>query len=555
MKAGNDKYFLMVVVIFSVLAFGEIFGFQFLNIRNVDWLFRHSDTAMGQIAWQYFDMDSWHWPPGANPNYGMEFSSGILMSDSNAFFALIFKVLPIDGAYQYFGVWLLVCFVLQGVFAFKLARSVGISLVGSSFFAGFCVVSPIMIWRLDGHLNLVGHWLILAALYLYFSMRVFFDIWHWISIIFVSTLVHPYIGVMCCLIFAAYFGKLFLSKRYALSSLVFLGGGGVLSFIFALWIGGYFLLGGSGSAGGFGFYRMNVLSFIQPIPVEWSRFFKAREGFGAGDYEGNAYVGVGFLVLLIVGFPYFFRSIRGSWRGNIALIGVCIIFVMFAVSNNIGVGAENFTFSLPGALVNAFGVMRASGRFIWPVWYLILLFAFYVLSNELNRKQFLFVVVVGFCLQLYDTSNGLGSVNNRWGSPFQQDLKSSLWAEACKKYSSVRVFAPADYRYASGELWMELGAITSSCGLPTNIVRYTRSTVSEDAYLRAWADFLEKAKKGSLEGSVLYVMDEKSAALYWLNIQDPVYSLIKVDGLYVVQPIGKGDQVSIRELPFMRVVN
>ncbi|GAB3463824.1 hypothetical protein GCM10027398_07720 [Azotobacter salinestris] len=298
------------------------------------------------------------------------------------------------------------------------------------------------------------------------------------------------------------------------------------------------MLGRAGGEGGFGFFRMNLLSFIQPVPAEWSKFFKARDGFGAGDYEGNAYMGLGFLLLLLVGLPYFWRNVCGSWRKHVALIGVCFILIMFAVSNNVGMGALNFSFSLPVVLVDVFGVLRASGRFIWPVWYLVLLFAFYVLFKELNGRQFLSVILLGFLLQVYDTSDGLASIKARWDHPFQGNLKSSLWGDICKEYSSVKGFVSPGG--SSGELWLDLGVFTSVCGLPTNIVRYARSTFSEDAYLRRWSEFLSQAERGRLDKDALYILDENSAALYRLAIQGSNYGLIGVDGLYVLQPLETG---------------
>lgn len=531
---ASGKYLTAFLCMISILVFCYVMDASVLNIYNTGWLFNHGDTSMGQISWQYFNSDSWQMPLGSNPKYGLEFSSGILMSDSNALFALIFKALSIEGAYQYFGLWLLVCFILQGYFAFKLANAVGISAFGSFVFSVFCIFSPIMIWRLYGHFNLLGHWLMLAALYYYFENKGYWrGLICWALLIAVSVLVHPYIGVMCCLIFAAFFFKELFAKRYSHEYLLVLGAACVASALFALWLGGYFLLAGMGGAGGFGLYRMNLLAFIQPFPAEWSHFLKEQPGFGAGDYEGNAYMGVGFILLLFLALPFAWDAVAVKWRKNIPLLVLCIGLFFFAISNNIGFGSLNFSYPLPEVVLKAFGLMRASGRFIWPVWYLLLLFVFFVLFSSLRSKQFFLAILSCLFIQVVDISDALSSMKERWRE-HSSSFQDGFWQEACNQYTAVRVFAPSSYKDEKGELWLNLGRNFSACGVPVTIARYTRDTFSPEKYMSAWDAFLASAEQGTLDEKVLYVLDRNSAVIFASEVPESKYGLVMHDNVYVV---------------------
>src|SRR6185436_3449571 len=81
------------------------------------------------------------------------------------------------------------------------------------FAAGLFVFSPPMIWRLHGHMSLVGHFLILAALYL--SLRrteANRRIW-WTALVTAAALVHAYIFAMVGLLWLANLAHVLLTRR------------------------------------------------------------------------------------------------------------------------------------------------------------------------------------------------------------------------------------------------------------------------------------------------------------------------------------------------------
>jgi hypothetical protein len=86
----------------------------------------------------------------------------------NPLLALLFKPFSawLPETFQYFGMWLLLCFVLQAWFAWKLLGLITDNPVLRLLGTGLLVFSPPMFLRTGGHLSLAGHFLILAALYL-----------------------------------------------------------------------------------------------------------------------------------------------------------------------------------------------------------------------------------------------------------------------------------------------------------------------------------------------------------------------------------------------------
>ena len=119
-------------LIFSIfvgsITFIYIVGLPKLNPSNIDWLAHGENYDMLQnfIGWSYFEKDTWRFPVGLNPNYGIELSNSIVFTDSIPLLAVVFKLFRhlLPYPFQYFGFWLLICFILQYFFAMKLLKNI-----------------------------------------------------------------------------------------------------------------------------------------------------------------------------------------------------------------------------------------------------------------------------------------------------------------------------------------------------------------------------------------------------------------------------------------------
>ena len=188
----NWRFASVFSIAVGLIAFLAVVGPRALQPRNIAWL-GQGDPATHYLGWLFFRNSEWSFPIGLNPKYGLEISNAILFSDSNPLLAIIFKLFShfLPETFQYFGIWLLACFILQAWFAFKLVGLITKSLSVRTLAASFFIFAPPMIWRLHGHLSLVGHFLVLASIYLALTPSPKRRIISWAALLVVSA---PIIG-------------------------------------------------------------------------------------------------------------------------------------------------------------------------------------------------------------------------------------------------------------------------------------------------------------------------------------------------------------------------
>src|SRR5262249_6868830 len=105
----------------GVIAFLVTTGGRILDPRNIAWL-QNGDPAVYFLGWHFYRNTPWLFPIGLNPRYGAELSGGIMFSDNVPGLAFVFKLFRslLPDIFQYWGFWLLLCFVLQAWFAWLL---------------------------------------------------------------------------------------------------------------------------------------------------------------------------------------------------------------------------------------------------------------------------------------------------------------------------------------------------------------------------------------------------------------------------------------------------
>ena len=89
---------------------------------NIGWLLNKLDPAQHFLGWDFYRNSPWTLPVGLNPRFGLDLSSSIVYSDSIPLLAIPFKVFAsfLPSPFQYFGLWVLVCFILQAWACWKL---------------------------------------------------------------------------------------------------------------------------------------------------------------------------------------------------------------------------------------------------------------------------------------------------------------------------------------------------------------------------------------------------------------------------------------------------
>ena len=72
-----------------------LFGLRPLDPGNQGWLWGELgvDPIQHWLGWTYYRQTSWHWPPGTNPEYGLELGSAIYFADAVPLVAMPLKAL------------------------------------------------------------------------------------------------------------------------------------------------------------------------------------------------------------------------------------------------------------------------------------------------------------------------------------------------------------------------------------------------------------------------------------------------------------------------------
>ena len=268
-----------------------------------------------------------------------------------------------------------------------------LALLGVAFFA----IAPVFAVRLWGHYALMGHWLILAALYLYW--RPVFSTRAWLLLLGVATLVNTYLLLMALAIFFAdSWQRCWLGQRNWRQGFAVLFA--ALAIILVLmWATGFFMLGGVSGVGvgnvPYGRYHMNLHGLFDPDQL-WSRAMEDRPGSNTDEYEGFAFLGSGMLLLAAVALPALFVRIATQIRAPlpagilaraVPLLAMALALVVIALSNHVALGTrELFSYPLPQLTDSFTNSFRVSGRFMWPVYYLLYLGAFVLLATRLQKN-------------------------------------------------------------------------------------------------------------------------------------------------------------------------
>ncbi|WP_322846238.1 DUF6311 domain-containing protein [Pseudomonas sp. B33.4] len=536
MKASRNHPALGVLpLLLGVLAFFCVIGPQALDPQNIAWL-EQGDPATHYLGWEYFRHSPWTFPLGLNPFYGLELGNSIIFSDSNPLLALLFK--PFNGwlpaTFQYFGLWLLACFVLQAWFAWKLLGLMTgnplIRLLGT----GLLVVSPPMFLRMGGHLSLSGHFLILAALYLALLPNLSRRRLAWGALLAVTAMVHAYLLAMVALIWVAdLLGKTFsqqLTRRQGLLEGVSLFA--VVSV--CCWQAGYFAIADGGQSGGFGLYRMNLLSPLDP--AGWS-FILPNLPKASGDYEGFNYPGLGVLLLVPLALIAWVRNrqpVKEELRVRPWLLLALIGLALFALSNQIGAGAHTFSYPLPKIALKLANVFRASGRMFWPVLYALILMVMFLLVRGYQPRIVVALLALALTIQIVDTRNGWMGLRNskmitpsaEWATP----MRDPFWASAAARYSKVRSLMPQN----QSERWQVIADFAATHGLKTDAVYLGR--MSAKALDQARQKTQRMLESGQYDADSLYILDDSVLADAAKSVNSETDLLTRVDDLVVLAP-------------------
>jgi hypothetical protein len=500
-----DRSHELLAMLLGALAFGYITGGRILRPNRVEWLLK-DDPATGFLGWQFFrQAPLLQFPLGANPGYGTDFGSSVVYTDSLPLLALLFKPFSplLPSQFQYFGLWLLACFVLQALFACKLiglfCKDKRCSVIGAAFF----VLAPVFLWRLHGHYALVGQWIILASLYLYFSpvpaLR------RWALLLSIASLVHAYLLVMAAAIWGADLLQRVLRKQSTLLHAAVHTSLTMAVLLLTMWAAGYFMVGGGLSLQS-GIYRMNLLSLIDSDNF-WSRLMRDREQTG-GDYEGFNFLGVGMLICMVFALAEFVQ--RPALRVDMTKAGpiglACLFLALLAVSNHVALGTrELFAYQPAGVFASLFGALRASGRMFWPVYYAIYLAVLIFIFSRFSSRASLTLCTLVLVVHIADSALAVRHFRKAFRHPpaWSNPIQSSIWTDFAKRYGHIVYVLP----YNQPKDYLPIAYFAAKHGMTVNVGYFARTDPRRE--LQARQRIAQDIREGRFQPKSLYVFEDE----------------------------------------------
>jgi len=536
------KDFLVAVpVCLGILIYWQVLGFSALNPQNIEWLLT-GDPLQHYIGWEFYRQSSWTLPIGLNPLYGLELSSSIVYSDSIPLLAILFKLLlsTYSEPFQYFGIWLLVCFVLQAVAAWMLLGLATNNLVVRFLCVIPFVLSAPLLGRLSGttiHYALAAHFLILFSLYLCIANKSQFPSGLWLILLGISISTHFYIFVMVGVLWVASSLDYLRIRKIAIFSWIINTVSGLLVVLFISWQLGYFVISPQQNAlEGYGWHSLNLISPFNP--KEWSAIIRPFRLSHETNEDAN-YLGLAAIFLIPIAVFGIIQKIlsKTKFRFNhyflmLALAGLTI----FSISNNISIGSIEFKFLLPDYLQRAVSLLRSSARMFWPVYYTLLLIIFYFALKTLKTRIFIPLLAVFVIVQVTDSYSGWGKVKSHIYSlqenAIPSPLTSPFWKVAGTEYKNLKSF-PLVHSQMQPD-WGVFSKYSANFGLGTDIVYLAR--VDEKKI-----DFANNLFARNIFHKKIY-MDEfyiirDSYVVRFIDIAGSS-QLKKIDGAYVYSPKG-----------------
>ncbi|MDO5138177.1 MAG: DUF6311 domain-containing protein [Oscillospiraceae bacterium] len=536
-NAKKNRLFLFLCGAFiGAVAFFVIFSPSALDPTNLEYVrggYVERDIIQHYAGWRFYRSSPVTFPLGIAEGMNAPEGASVVYSDSIPIFALIFKaldpLLPAD--FQYFGIFVLISYILQGgsaaiLLALFIKNSFAV-LAGTLPF----IFSPILMERAFRHTSLTAHYLILLALYCYFSHYMkkgkHYDLWIVLSVL--TPLIHTYFLPMIYAIFLAEVIDCGNIKE-KVSSLLHLIGCLFLS-VLSLYLVGAFKSGSSGTSYGYGYFSMNINSIFNPSSISgihWSLILPMLPQ-GYGTYEGFNYWGLGMLIAFFLISIHLLISFKKSKplhyaKEHPALLAVCIILTLFAVSTTVIANNTAFIqFSLPQKIYELCSIFRSSGRMFWLVTYLVYLFCIVYLAHHFSEKHIgTLLILLLVMIQLADMSSVITFKHKsmtEYTAQFDILTDSPFFEQNKNTYSFVNCPGNSAFRGLYAALWC------SENNMSTNfpfLARYDAAQHAAEA---------EKTRSDLLNGiydeNTLYLFSSEDESLfhdvaYYVNGDDLV---------------------------------
>lgn len=435
----------IVTALLGGIAFVLIYGVKILNPLYTDWLLTGGDPSQHYLGWEFFRRSDWYFPLGLTDQLAYPLKTSVIYTDSIPIFAVFFKLFRsiLPRQFQYFGIWGLLCFVLQGYYAAKIlgerSSSKTVILAGSVFF----IVSPIMIFRMYYHTALAAHWLILLAIYFYSKHEkeyrdIFRPVMQWGILGILIGSIHLYFVPMCGAILLGYILCSIWKERKIRIRFFYPGISFSVGLFLTIYLLGGFSSGADTGTNNLGLFSFNLNAFLNPM--SYSTLLKNTSlwnwpFYTQGQYEGFSYLGMGIILLCVCGIGLMMKNICRRKKPSVYQIMTVLMsvgLIAMAVSPTI-TWNDKLLLQLPysSTLYKYWGIFGSCGRMAWPVVYFLMIFGITSIGDmKWKRKEISCVALILACLvQVVDLSGQLYKRHENYSEKvvYQSPLTGTVW--------------------------------------------------------------------------------------------------------------------------------
>lgn len=461
----HDRLVPLLAAALGALFFVWIASPRVLIPTETTWAMQ-GDWRIHFLGWHFFRHEPWHLPPGRIDRYFSPLGTAIGLTDSIPIAAFVAKPFSrwLPAASQYLGVWLCLCFALQGAFAALLMRLWTRNVLQQVLGAVCVILVPTLLMR-TLHPALCAHWLILWALWLYFradrDQRA--PLGQTTALALVAGMVHPYLALMVLALLCALGVRLFIVRRASGLAMMATAPSAILA---GWWLSGLFTVASADTlvSEGLRKYSMNLLGPV--TPTGWSTILPEIPIGAEGQlWEGFQYFGVGLLMLMLAALVFSLRRPQRLTTVVWPLIVVVAALAIYSLSPRVTFGSA-VVFDISHPWVDRFSAFRAAGRFFWPAAYVMVILALAVVVSRLRPRLATVLLCAVIVVQFVDLREAYASRRRTWRSDqlfeWRPSLPSSVWQRVLPHYAHLVVYPP---NYCGGPLSVDIETLSYLAGL------------------------------------------------------------------------------------------
>lgn len=507
-------------------------------------------------GWYAFQKSPWHFPLGLADR--MAYGTYITYTDSIPLVAILVKLVlqlaGYTGPFQYFGLYTLLCYLLQAFAAGLLARrkTDALPLQGVAMVL-FCF-TPVLMDRALRHTALGSQWLILLALYALLRCRDGgYRRYPWLFYLLgvLAITIHPYFIPMTMIFALITVVEAILHHRCLGAALRYLAlfAGNLITCALAGWSIGALNNSFKIVRSGYGSYSMNLNGPFNPTSAAgytWSAFLPHLPVPGQND-DGFTYLGVGVLLLVVgclaalVVRRQLGAFLRRNWFYLVAMAGM----TLFAVSNVVTLNDRVIlTVPLPENVLYLCGIFRASSRMFYPVIYTMMVWSAGMLCGQFEgrRRQIgwrsrpalvpAVLLTAAVAVQLYDLHGAIGGLH----AHMAQRLAGSSLAD-----NTVLQQKLADYDILAWDPDHEAGElrVLVLCALKSDMTSlYSVANTGIYPYVQANEENTAKwtaLQQGQTSPDTVYATTDAATARQIADL-NPTAELLQFENFYLLFP-------------------